>query len=79
MAIFMKSIKEDALRACKNRSHHMEKFKTLGYDEKGNPKNCTSRCKACGMEVQVLTQPAPNEVRIGGEAVALNCTKGGLR
>jgi hypothetical protein len=73
--ILMRSLKEDALRACKNRSHHMEKFKTLAFDDRGNPKNCVSKCKDCGMEVQVLTNPAPNEIRIGGEAVSLNCKR----
>ena len=31
-------------------------------------------CLHCGMELQVFTAPMPNEIDIGGEAVALNCT-----
>lgn len=30
-------------------------------------------CKFCGREVDVKTNPAPNDIDIGGEAVALNC------
>jgi hypothetical protein len=29
----------------------------------------------CGAEVQINTKPAPNEIDIGGDAVAVNCTK----
>jgi len=32
-----------------------------------------SKCKACGMCVHVNIEPAPNEINIGGEAVALQC------
>ncbi len=31
-------------------------------------------CLDCGMEVQVLLHPKPNEVQIGGTAVSSNCT-----
>lgn len=31
-------------------------------------------CAKCGKEVCVNTKPQPNEIDIGGEAVALNCT-----
>jgi hypothetical protein len=34
----------------------------------------TGRCK-CGMEVTINQCPAPNGIGIGGEAVALNCTR----
>jgi hypothetical protein len=30
-------------------------------------------CMNCGMEAQVLSWPMPNQIDIGGEAVALNC------
>lgn len=32
-------------------------------------------CGACGMEVQCLTRPAPNQINISGTAVAQNCRK----
>jgi len=30
-------------------------------------------CDTCGLEVQICTNPMPNGIDIGGEAVALNC------
>jgi len=33
------------------------------------------RCHNCGMEAQIYTDPLPNEVTIGGEAIATNCTE----
>lgn len=32
-------------------------------------------CEVCEKELWVTTKPMPNEVDIGGEAVALTCTK----
>ena len=31
-------------------------------------------CRHCGAEVMINTHPAPNDIDIGGPAVALNCT-----
>jgi hypothetical protein len=31
------------------------------------------KCRKCGMECQINTNPLPNEISIGGEAIALNC------
>ena len=30
-------------------------------------------CRKCGKEVLLNTSPAPNEIHIGGEALALGC------
>lgn len=30
-------------------------------------------CSKCGMDVDLNTNPAPNQIDIGGEALALNC------
>ena len=30
-------------------------------------------CKCCGMEVHINTRPLPNDIDVGGEAVALTC------
>jgi hypothetical protein len=30
-------------------------------------------CIHCGMDVSINARPLPNEIDIGGEAVALNC------
>ena len=37
--------------------------------------SATSMCMGCGMEMEVRTHPAPNQVDVSGEAVALNCTE----
>lgn len=62
----------EALESCKWREHTMKRFEHIqtfrgivGY----------SKCKVCGMEVSILTNPWPNEIEIGGEAVALNCKR----
>lgn len=41
-----------------------------------SPKNMvgTATCSVCGREVQFIERPAANEIDIGGEALALNCT-----
>jgi hypothetical protein len=36
-------------------------------------------CKVCGMEVSVTPNPAPNDIDIGGPAVALTCKKRPVR
>jgi hypothetical protein len=60
-------LKKEALEACGFRGHEMERFTKL---EKGNFISC---CIYCGKEVQVLLSPKPNEIEIGGEAVASHC------
>jgi hypothetical protein len=37
----------------------------------------TSQCEDCGMEAYAITKPWPNEIKISGEAVALNCPAAG--
>ena len=32
-----------------------------------------SNCVYCNMQVAINTNPLPNEIDIGGEAIALNC------
>ena len=46
---------------------HLGKF-TSNYNQ-------TATCKDCGAGVYLCEQPAPNGIRIGGSAVAVNCTK----
>lgn len=50
----------------------MTPFSTNETEEEGRFRR-HSKCRRCGMGVQILTHPAPNEIDIGGEAVALNC------
>jgi hypothetical protein len=39
------------------------------------PVACIGKCVFCGAWVQVLTHPQPNQIDIGGPAIALNCPK----
>lgn len=51
------------------RGHNVKNWDVLGGD-------CYLLvCKDCKMEVMVKEHPLPNEIQIGGEAVALNCVK----
>ena len=65
----MNRLKSQALQSANFRNHKMGKW------ESGTNKNVAySRCEVCGMEVGVNIKPLPNEIDIGGEAVALDCT-----
>lgn len=69
----MAGLKQQATRATWSRGHDMKAFKHY------TPDNAVASCRKCGMEVQVLAKPAPNEIDVGGEAVALNCPGYGKR
>lgn len=49
------------------RRHTMFEFQQI------NQSVYRSSCELCGMEVDVNLKPLPNDVHIGGEAVALVC------
>ena len=55
------------------RGHDLSRFLTsytFGHTERG----AMATCKRCAAYVSVLTHPGPNEIDIGGEAIALNCS-----
>ena len=60
-------LEREALEACNLRGHSMTKFKEV--------KDYVSRseCTVCRKEVTCTVHPAPNDIDIGGEAVALGC------
>lgn len=60
-------LRKEALESCKFRGHRMELFNRLCLHW------WSSKCKDCGMTVQVNDAPDANEIEIGGEAVALHC------
>lgn len=64
MARKLQSLRRSALASCKWRGHTMGRFK-------GN----LATCKKCGAWVQVLARPLPNEIDIGGPAVAVGCKR----
>jgi hypothetical protein len=65
-------LKREALASCKARDHVMTKFEL--DSQIGSRMWATSRCKFCDMRVSINTHPMPNEIEIGGEAVALDCS-----
>lgn len=63
-------LKLRANEACALRGHDMDAFKPLGRT------TAESVCVDCGMGVVINTRPAPNDIDIGGRAVAVNCDHG---
>ena len=60
-------LRKEALESCKFRGHNMWKFDRYMF-------TWSSKCRSCGMGVYITNRPAPNEIEICGEAVALHCT-----
>ncbi len=63
----LRKLKEQAIDSSKWRGHFMKPFVT--YENK----YYFSYCRYCDAYVQVTPKPLPNEIDIGGTAVALNC------
>lgn len=64
----------EAAESATARGHDLTPFSRVtawGY----RPGATRSTCRACGREVTVNPHPMPNQVAIGGEAVALNCSE----
>ena len=71
MPTLIRKLKEKAILSCTMRCHTMKNFETVKF----SPKQVfTSYCKYCNMWVQVIPKPYPNEIDIGGPAVAVTCT-----
>lgn len=63
-------LRREALDSTRFRGHNMRVFH---WDRTLDRWRGFSTCRECGMYVQVLTHPMPNDIDIGGEAVATNC------
>lgn len=63
----LQDLMTEAKESCEWRAHIMGTWDVLSSSR------ATVRCLLCDMEVFVCTDPAPNEIDISGEAVALNC------
>jgi len=62
-------LKIKALEACNFRGHDMGDWhESFLPNYRG-----ISACKKCRKMVGIVLKPLPNEIDIGGEAVALNC------
>lgn len=62
----------EALQSAKFRGHKMGRF-VNNFAGKKPATHSTSKCVVCNMQLAVTTNPLPNDIEIGGEAVALNC------
>ena len=60
---------KEAGESCQYRGHRMSRFQHTESQTQAY-----SYCRVCGCDVGVKTNPLPNEIDIGGEAVALDCT-----
>ncbi len=61
------ALQADALAACARRGHTMSDYNEF------SPTRGEFICQTCGAYVQVDSNPPPNGIDIGGNAVALNC------
>lgn len=64
----MSNLTTEALKSAKWRGHE---DMLLVYENRGVIR--VYKCAKCNMEVAIKPRPAPNEIDIGGEAVALTC------
>ncbi len=66
-ATIIAELKRRALESTDFRRHKMAPWVCW------NPYNYVAVCIQCEAQVKVLSDPKPNQIGIGGEAVALNC------
>lgn len=61
-------LKQEAREASERRGHEMKRYRRREFWN-----TPYAECRHCGAEVDVTTKPAPNQIDIAGEAVAINC------
>jgi hypothetical protein len=66
----LSTLKKQAQSSTKFRGHSMKWDAPIEFNTRSVQ---IGRCTACGAEVALNTRPFPNEINIGGEAVAINC------
>lgn len=66
------SLEYEALQSANFRGHKMGRF-INNFKGKKPATRSTSNCVVCNIQVDVTTNPLPNDIEIGGEAVALSC------
>lgn len=74
MALNLGSLLRQAEEAYRWRGHADTDWMWLTRQD--NQEILEKTCPICGAWVQVNTKPAPNQIDIGGPAVAIHCTKG---
>jgi hypothetical protein len=63
----LERLRKEALKCCTFRGHQMKPSIHLTKN------SWWSECKMCGKTVVVTDNPAPNDIELGGEALALGC------
>lgn len=71
MSLIVK-LQKDARDSATFRGHHLGVWVRL--ESRGNGLHARAKCLDCGMDVDIKTHPMPNEIDIGGPAIALGCT-----
>lgn len=65
----LNKLKKQATTFAKARGHILTRFIKHPFNEEV----ATAKCMNCNRAVSVCSNPSPNEIDIGGEAVALYC------
>lgn len=66
----LNALRREAAMSARWRGHSLRWSQPFGRAD--GPQSQIGRCR-CGMEVIVHQRPAPNQIDIGGEAVAVGC------
>ena len=70
----LSTLRKSAQRTTRRRGHTMRWRQPFG-DATRNIYSQMGACRRCGMEVTLHERAAPNQIDIGGEAVALDCKR----
>ena len=65
----MNKLQKSAIESCEMQGHSMGPWESL------DDHRMASVCTGCCREVVCNTRPSPNQIPVGGEAIALGCTK----
>lgn len=74
LLVRLSTLKRRAQAATKYRGHRMRWG--VVYGRANGPKSQHGQCRDCGASVSVHERPAPNDIDVGGLAVAVNCKDG---
>ncbi len=67
----LERLRIQAIEATTARGHTLERFRHYGPPWAHRLAN--ARCAVCRREVHINARPYPNEIDIGGRALAINC------
>ena len=67
----LERLRKEALAACEYQGHKMKRFQKIYNGIAGI--TAFSNCKICDKQAVIIEKPQPNEIDVGGEAVAVGC------